>query len=682
VSVHLGRLLPTVPIWLLLLTGCLVEKPESPTFDTDLYIPLGSQKTTGLDLYQDSEYIGGDSTGADPLAFILRGDVPEIQVGSALDEQTTIAAFQAGLGQIAIDPSDPVNMEFEVPSLVGAPPVDPEGEVVAPFEFTGPSRIAPPSQTFQWIRLDTGTLHLRFSNNFDLPLGAPGDTALSAVLRDRVDHTEVGQVFALGVIAARGTANLLLDLAGRSFHDGLEVEVRGMSPGSQGRLVPIEATDGIGVGFSIDQLMADSCLAVVPAQTIRIDDKVPMEEDRHLEQALILDGALTLVVRNSIPVAATMTVRFPDLARGGQPFPPVLVELPSGGNRPAEVRTRVELSGAALWSAPAPFLTSLRYSVIVQSRPGQSVVSLGTHQTVGGVFEPGTIRFAEVTGTFDQRRIDVEPIETDVNPPEGIDELDFQNASLTLELENTAGLDAEARLLVQGIPVDASPPVSLPLQLLVPGSAAPGVPGRATITVDQTNSAILDLIAARPRKLIVSGEVRVGGNETAGAVHRTDGVHGHYQITAPLRVRLGEIEHRTDPFSFTLNDDDQDRIRQNLVSGTATGEVENHFPAGLTARLVFAEREEDLETHPSVVLDSISVLPAEVDGEGRVIRSTRSAFQIEIRPDDVQFFARDKVVGQIRIMVHGPGDQALVMITALDYVDVRGLLHLRTRIHS
>ena len=246
---------------------------------------------------------------------------------------------------------------------------------------------------------------------------------------------------------------------------------------------------------------------------------------------------------------------------------------------------------------------------------------------------------------------------------------------------STVGLSSEADITVQATPDAGGPPVTLSLHFPVPAASSPGTPVVTRATADETNSNILELIRARPRRLTLGGGILLGGVGQPGTVRRSDSVRGSYALTAPLRMTIGRVSHRADAFRTTMSKDDQDRIRRNLLSGSAVGRVENHLPAGLTARLLFAAREADLAAHPDVILDSIQIAPGRVDSTtGRVLCSVSTTFDIGMSQEQIAFFARDEFYGQVVFTVQGPDAQTVVEMTALDYVNVRGMLQFRMRV--
>jgi hypothetical protein len=663
--------------------GCTVEKPAAPSFDTNVYVPMGEQSTTGLDLMHDSEYIEGDSTGDGPLTFVMKGTVHAFEVGSALDVEAPGSGFELTLASVAVQSPTAVDVSFPFTTLyLDALPPD---HIVPPFTIAGARVETPAQDSFSWLRLDSGQLQIEIANGLGVDLGRDGGEPFWIRVVDRFDGNLVKEVHLGEVLHSGSTATITARLDGASFHNILDVEIWGESPGSGDSPVLVGPQSLLSLRLSFSSLTADSAVARVPVQRATVSRSVPLGGGIHLREGAIQEGRLTLHLRNSLPLSATARLVLPDVRREGAEGAMVeqIIQLPAAGDSgPAPVSVVVEL-GRTTVTAPAgtTSLDSLRYDVQVESEAATGMVPVGIHQKASGRFEPAVMRFTRVQGDFDRKRVTVTPTDTAFEPPEGIEDLDFQQASLVLEVVSTIGLSSEATIAVQATSEAGGPPVTLNLHFPVPAASSPGTPVVTRATADETNSNILELIRSRPRRLTLGGEIFVGGGGQTGTIRRSDSVSGTYALTAPLRITIGRVSHRADPFGTTLSKDDQDRIRENILSAAAVGSVENHFPAGLTAHLVFAAREEDLAAHPDVVLDSIQVAPGRVDPvSGRVVSSVSSAFEIQMSPEQIAFFARDEFYGQVIFTMQGPDARAIVEMTALDYVNFRGMLQFRMRV--
>ena len=674
------RLLCVLPC-LLWASGCTVEKLAMPSFDTSVYVPMGEQSTTGLDLIHDSDYIVGDSTGNAPLAFVMKGSVNAFEVGSALDVEAPGSGFELALTSISVESPTVVAVSYPLATIY--PSAIPSDNVVPPFAIEGTRVQTPAQDSFSWLRLASGQLQVEIANGLGVDLGQEGGEPFRIRVVDRIDGHLVKELPLNEVLHSGTTATITAPLDGADFHNLLDVEIWGESPGSGDTRMRVDPQGSrLSLQLSFSSLVADSALARVPAQRATVSRSVPLGGGIHLREGDIQEGRLTVTLYNSLPLPATVRLEIPDVRRGKAMIEQI-IQLPAAGDSgPAPVSAVVDLGGTTV-TAPAgtTSLDALRYDIQVESEAAPGMVPVGIHQKASGRFEPGVMRFSQVQGDFDQKRVTVNPTETAFEPPEGIEDLDFQQASLVLDVVSTVGLSSEAAIDVQATPDAGGPPVTLHLRFPVPAASSPGTPTVTRATADETNSNILELIRARPRSLTLGGEILVGGGGQAGTIRRTDAVRGSYTMIAPLRMTIGRVSHAGKPFRITLSKDDQDRISQDLLSGAATGTVENHFPAGLTARLSFAAREEDLAAHPDVVLDSILVAPAQIDpATGRVVRSVNSRFEIRMSPQQIAFFARDEFYGQVNFTIQGPDAQTIVEMTALDYVNFQGMLQFRMRV--
>ena len=671
------------------LVGCTVKKPEAPVFSTDLYVPLGVQRTTGLQLIHQNEYIRGDSTGAGPLTFHLTGAVDAFSIGSFLDVDVPPSTSSTSLDAVAVVPPQKIPVSFPLSALAPGVPPTPTDMPLPPFAFNGVRAQTAAQPDFQWLQLQSGTLDLKVHNHLPVPLGPWGANAQALDMRliDRVTDQVVREISVTSTIAPQDSADLQVDLAGAAFHNLLDVEIAGASPGTNGQVATIDPASSIDLRLSLDGIQADSAVAVIPAQHAVSRQTAALANDIELQQGVVQSGNLTMFVANALPLGGQVRFDFPEIQRGGDPYS-VLMNLPNGSNfGPADDSTVMDFTGCTMTAPTGQTLSALHYTVTLDSNgSGGQAVAIGVHQQARGTIAGGTIRFDTLTGIIHGRQVPVTPSTTDFNPPEGIDQLQFQQVALSLVLQNTVGFGAMAHLQVAGFDAQNNPTATIPLDFHIkPGT--PGSPVSTTVqVVDSVGNGphaypILQLVQGLTRKLTVSGNLAVGGSDSSGTVHRTDTVNGTYVVDAPMKMKIGRILHRSDPFSFTIASSDQDKIRSNVLAATATGTIVNHLPAGVSAHLVFAAVPESLTTHPDVVLDSLVVAPGRIDpATGRVNGATTTPVRLTVKPSDIAFFARDQVYGEVVLTVAGPQADQVVMMTANDYVDVKAILQFQMKV--
>jgi hypothetical protein len=670
--------------------GCALDAPEAPQFETQVFFPLGVRTSTGLDLIDEGGYIEGDSVGADPLRFVIRGTLEEVQAGPLLDLDPPGTVFSFGLDGVRLVSAQPLRADILLASLcdqLGPLPHDTLNVTIAPFIMPVVTRALAPPENISWVRIGSGLVRLTLHNDLPVPLGGVAGSPVRVRLRDRRTGSAVatGEFPAPIVPGAVGVAEARLD--GVELSSDLDLVLSGSSSGSGGAPVDVHADDQVRLEAAFVALVADSAYAAVPAQSFATVGTVQLAEDVEISEGLVRAGAVRFTVENPYPLAGAARVTLPSVHRAAGSGDPLVaaIELPAAGaGGPGRGEATLDLTGAVVRPA-AGFGRSLEYRLQIDTQPSNGRVRLGVRALAHGAMAPGLLSFDAIRGRLDGRQFEIPPTETSVDPPDGIDSLSFVSATLVLEVTNGIAFPAEAELTVVGDSSRGGAPVSVPLRFSVE-AAAGGVPRVTTITIDETNSNILDLLAARPRRMRVAGSLRVGSGEE-GTIRRTDRVWGEYRLSAPLRVRIGRITHRTEPSSFAISEDNQDLIRDNVIDAAARGTVTNHFPAGLEVRLVLAGSEAGLAldpvAHPDSVLwlDPVVVAPGETDAAtGRVVRSRATPVAVAIRRDQVPFFLRDRLYSQAVLVVAGEDVQRIVEVTALDFVEVTAMLDFRVRI--
>lgn len=691
---HVRTILPecwaAVLVLALSIAGCSVDPPEAPQFETQVFLPLGVRTTTGLDLVDDDGYIEGDSAGAAPLRFVLRGTMEEVQAGPLLDLDLPITWSSFGLDGVDLASARPLRADIVLASLCdqfGPVPRETLNVSIAPFTAPSVIRAVSPPEDISWVRLERGLLRITLRNYLPVPLGGARGIPLRVRLRDHVTGLPLAAGEFAAPIAPGTTGVTETRLDGVELSSDLDLELSGSSPGSGGVPVDVHAADHVELEASFADLVADSAFAVVPAQSFTTAGGVRLAEDMEISEGLIRQGTLRFTIKNPYPVTGTARATLPSVFRAADSSEPfyATIELPAAsGGMPGWGAATLDLAGALIRPA-AGSGDSLEYLLDVRTHRSSGPVRLGSRAEVLAALDAAHLSLDSVRGRLDRRLFRVPGTWTNLDPPEGIDSLSFESASLALEITSTIAFPAEVELTVIGVPADAGARVTVPLRFSV-GAAAGGVPRVTTVAVDETSSDILELLAARPRRMLVSGGLYVGDGRE-GTIRRTDRVWGGYTISAPLRMRIGRIVHRTDPSSFSVSLDEQDLIRENVMGASARGTVTNHFPAGLEVRLVFSGSETGLAldpvTHPDSVLslDPVLVAPGETDPlTGRVVRERVSPLEVSIRPEQVAFFARDELYSQAVLVVWGEDAQRPVELTALDFVEVTAMLNFRVRV--
>lgn len=666
----------------LVVSGCGLEKPQAPDFQTNLYIPIGVVRTTGLDILKDNPHVTGDSTGAEPLAIVVEGGVDRFTAEEVLDFSLSAEEFSASIDTIEFENPEDIEVEFSLEEISRIPIPSEGGPIIVPsFLFPPLHRELEDRTEFSWIHLSEGEARISVTNELPVPIGADdGLAVLRFELRSRGEEVPVVSEWLPGVIAAGGNSSWDVDLAGIELEQELDIDVRGGSTGSQGDLVWVEPSQRIVVDVTFEMVRPDSLVAPIDPQSFSMTGAVSLAEDLRILEGEILSGTIPVDVTNPIPLRLIAKLSFPELFRDGEMLAHSEVIAAGGAGNPGLSSFDLDLDGVSiLVEGPSP-ADSLRYRLDVET-PGSfgAHVPVGTNQRLDARMDAGDISMSWVRGSADSRRFEVPITETEIDLPDEIEDLEFLQAELVIEATSSIGLSTNADLVLDAI-TSRGTEASLPFRMDIPPGNTES-PSFVRVVLDDGNSDVLDLINVQPSTLRVSGSVFVGGPGEIARVSREDWIEGDYTLTAPLRVKVDRIKQAIDPFSFTVPEDDQDRIRDDIVSAELEGELENHLPLEVIGSLILAESEAGLDSAPDVVLDSVRAAPAEIDTEtGRAMAANVTRFRVELDPEEIDFFARDEVWASFELTAKGDGVLP-VAIVATDYVELRGHVKLGVEVN-
>lgn len=674
---------PTIFCCAALLLGaaaCSLELPEAPYFETEFTIPLGEERTTGWDLARDRAYLTGDSLGTGPLSFFYEGMFDTLRLDEHFDVAMDATRFFASLDRIALDPPAPVEERFALGELTDLP-IPPEGDSLAIPMFTLPAvqHELRPQTAFHSLRIAGGRVRIGISNSLPVPIGTPDlpGPPLGVRLRDR----STGRVLfaaTLGTSLLPGEdASIEASLDGVELTQLMDLELFGESAGSDGRRVWVAPSASLTVAIDFEDVVAESAIAVVGPQTIMLNESLDVDlgGDLGIVHGSILDGELPISIENELPLSATGTLLILELQEEGRPVPLEITIDAATNGVPGRFSGVIPLRGRSVRSLDGKPLRRLTFSLSVTTAASRGVIALTRDQLLRGSIGPTVVRFDDVEARPSALPLIVPNTITSIEVPGELEGLDLTAAELSLEVENALPFPATAELWVTGRSGVDSDDVSVPMRL----SIAPGgidLPVTSRVTIDEQGTRLLDLLELRPRDLSVSGLVQVGNEGRTAMLSRESWIRGRYEVTAPLRFRVDEILPEVDPFEFRVAAGVQDHIREDLVSAVAEGKVVNHFPLAAEVRIVFASSESGL-ADPEVTLDPVSVDAGSVDAQtGRVITARESAFSFPLTPEQVQFFARNRVWGRVEVRLVGDGT-TVVIITATDYVEATGILRFR-----
>lgn len=661
----------------LFLSGCGLQKPETPTFETSLNIPAADEHYDTAQLIDSADYLETDPATGAPR-FVVEGDFGPQGVATALDVAVQAQSYGATLSTIAVTDPPELSTHYPLTQLLGlvVPPAG--GPSIIPGAVITPTRRALPAiEEFETATLDAGTLTITLTNNLPVALG--GASPLKVRVYDAGGNTPILSAQATTTLATGASLALPVSLAGRTFTNHLEVEVEGSTPGSGSQSVLVRVEDGLDVNCALGGLSYRSATLKPVAQNIETDETLTLDPGVRLVSAAFQSGRLAARLSNTLPLPITVTLTAPEITRGGAP----LVEthaVPAGSPAsPARLDVTIDLAGASLMSAETDGSTSVRLRLAGRTEASGTPVALSSSMGVTAELAATTLALSAVTGRFDGKVVEVSPTVSTTDLPDDIETLRFEQATLTLDLENGAALAATTQLTLTG-QRDGQPDVTLPLSGYRIEPARNGQPTTTRITLDQANSRLLELVHIYPGRVTLAGHVTLGDGTTTGSLNRADTVRGHFRLTAPLRFKFDAVEHVADSFSFTLGQKAQDAIRDHVTAADVEVKLVNRFPVAVTAVLQFAGDSLAAGDTADVVLAPVTIDAAPVDAAGKAVSGLTQTFTVTIPSDKIPFFARPTVWGTARLTLHPAAAGQAVEIQANDYVDVKALARFRYQV--
>lgn len=659
--------------WLLplpaLLAACEIADPQLPTFTTRLALPIGDERLDVMELVEDQDYLVALADGT--LGFTVAGAPDTVALDFDLGADLPAQSLASSLGTFDLEPAAPEPFAFGLGGIY--PPaalLDGTTTVVPPFSFATASDPAP-LPDLESAHLTAGTLVVSVDNG--LPVAVSGPAAAEPVrlrLLDPAAGTILAEVDFGAEIPAGGRATGTADLAGVVLPAQVAVELSGASPGSDGRLVTVDAQAPVTVAAAFADVAVDAAEAVVGAQAFGTELAVDLPPDYRVLSARIAAGAVAVSLASDLPIPCRAAVTWPQVRTPAGNVLAVTVDLAAGGY--GEVP--VEFAGCTVAAGAAP-LTALTAVVEVTS-PGSGgrVVALQAAQAVRVDVSAGRLGFAEITGEVPAVSFDLEPLTEAVDLPDELAGVALTAAALVLQVTNSAGVDAVADLLLEGTSA-AGATASLALRETLAGYGEP-TRGVTEIVRDETNSTIVAFLNNLPVSVSLGGTVTAGGPGQVGTVRPGDRATVAWRITAPVEVTVAGSVIHGDPEPLDLDQDARDLIRDRAGAAEVLLEIGNRLPVAIEARLLFGADTTAITTAPLLAVGPVAVAAGAVDPvTHRAVAVTTSTPTVALDAAEAKLLAVPDLYAVVEVTLPGTGGAPARIMTS-DYVTFRGLIRL------
>ncbi len=660
-------------LFLQLFTGCSVKKPESPTWDINVILPLMNKTYRMRKIVEDEDYL---SLLGDSLFFSLMDTLSGFTVDDNLTIDSTTKEYQKELGPVRISgaQADPVNVRLtEVDSLLGQ--FQDSSIPISPFTFPPLEKVTR-FHTFSFVTVDSGYFRVKLINHFPFPLE---DMVIS--VNDSTSGVTVGEVNFAGLIDPGEEAIDSLDLTGQTIHSIQILDISGRTPGTNGNSVYIDTlAQMIDLVASISTLKASETLALIPSQTITKNDSIEVDNDNLIQGAVIKEGSVHFYLYNELNLsgqAATLTLL--DFSKEDSPFSYSRQHIPPDSS----ISDNISLNGYTFAPPSATRPQYIRFQVVVKTEDtGDEKVYVSRSQKIRGNVESGLMIISRFAGVLEPTRIRTEPQELLIDLPEGLKAISLSTVRMDLVVKNGINFPLKLdSLSLQGYDEGGSP-----LEELAVPQGQEYVPSEAeeTIQLDSTNSNIVPFVNSLPRRVETLGSILVGDVnhvDYMGDAESSDTVLISYHIWSPLELILQPQTIEGGTTRVEIGEDTRDFVEDNLKSGAIIAEAENHLPLGASVTFYFDPDSTKLDTRASLIVptppDSLNLKPGHTDLSGLIDQAVISKLSAHL--DSLQVF--QKPVLFLRTKVEIPGTQGkFIKICPEDYLKITARLEVGAKV--
>lgn len=646
-----------VAVMILSLIQCTVKKPEAPSWDTQLVIPLVNRTYTMEELMSkiDDEGLQVDSMGGFSFSFEQELDTVTLDA-AALTTTDLLYSMSDSLNNINIDIGEFDSINITLKSLAGlAVSLPGDSLTLPPISFNSP-RALPSNTTYSQLTVSSGSIRAIIRND----LGTSIDS-IAVDIEERDPYRFItSKTFNTPILTSQ-TDTFLVPLDSLSLTNKLKIVTYVFGPG--GFIDSISTRDmSITTGFS-DPFEVSSATAKIPGFTRSFSELVPLAENDKIDTAVLSAGYLQINIGNQTNLSASLVITIPDIILAGSPIvinrtvPPLQATavgidltgymiVPSDGTVPQQISIDVEIT-------------------VDSSAPAMATISSGDNFLVAASLTG--LAFSSVKGVIASQSADFSVGQQELDVPTGFDSLLFSNIALTLEIDNHVNLPGSLAVLLTNNFGDTL------------GFYGYIAPNDLTI-ITKSDASVAQFLSPLPSLIDFAGSASFGDGVTVGTITPDDYVSTTVKIFAPLEVVLVETEIETDIEKTAINQADIDIITDHLIEAKFVYNITSHLPIGAGITVFISSDSATLFSNPELRIEALSIPAAPFDLNGIVIADTSSGDQIiSLDSADIQILKTDTLyIGQ-EVLLQGSGGQT-IKLTSNDFISVQGRIEIEYRV--
>ena len=631
----------------LTLVQCTIKKPEAPSWDTNITVPMTNKTWNMSELIEkiDQNNLTIDSLGNPTFYYQHRLDTVAISGDFTLPEINQ--AIAESLGLVTLAPMAPTN--FSV-TLISQFPGLPAGT----FPDTSFTIIqAMPTMTsFNTATIVSGFSEMVIDNDFGLDL----DTVIVTIYDD-IASQQVTTYQIPGGIPAGSMATDTIDLSGKTVSNQLSTQIHCHAL-QQTSFSLADKSMSSAMGMP-DGLTVSSATALMPQMSKSYAKSVEVGSSHQVESAVLDSGRLILDFSNNTNMSVGLTITLPDFVLGGSPL--VInrtIYAQQGG------QYYYNLAGYALEPADQvmPQELDINVEALIASSSGSIVtIDAGDAITVNATID--NIKFGPITGIIAPTTADFDSVEQTIDIPTGFENMQLPSATLVLEIENSVNIPGSFSVSIDG---------DQGQHKAISGTIQPGLPGNPVTTVfNDTN--LTAFMAPMPETFTITGSATFGDGVTSGIINSSDFVVATVTISSPMEMIIDSSVVDGEWADTDLDIDSS--VVNSFKSASFYADFENHLPLGVAVEILLSGDSATLYSNPQVRLGPVTVESGEIGPDGTVSAATVSQTVLSMDAEDIQVLHSDTLwIGEVLTLLGSDG--ATVRMSASDYLTIVGYIDL------
>ncbi|RKY96543.1 MAG: hypothetical protein DRQ06_01155 [Candidatus Hydrothermota bacterium] len=633
-----------------LITASCIKKPNPPSWDVDLNMPLLDTTYYVRDFLEDGPF--SINPGDSVLMLDLSFELDTMWIEENLNLQDWDTTFEHTIGTFELTDRKTFGTGLALPDL-GIPAWMAESlalndSIYSPIPPISDQNkeLADSIENLRKAYVQRGVMKLRLENDFPFVID-PFAITVYNVLGDTFELKSID------TLLPPDTSVLIdFDTSGVCLGNTFIFQMQFGTPGTP-QPVWIKENDSIRISFELDTVEVESAVAYI--DELQISDSTELFPDIELAQidtAIFESGSIDFGIINSSEVRGILNITIPELELD------TTLPIEGAQGSPWSGSFSIPLSGRSLCPGPGN-----RLSVLYDVDLAPDWYTLAASD--GFSIEAGLRNFqiAHLRGTIDSLSVEIPEIDTAIDIPEGFQGISFHQVFLSPFVANSIGFEAHAFFHVTVMRGDETR--SDTFDLVIPASTE-GEPALWDTLLE-----ISDLLEISPERIQAGGSVLISGQ---GTIDREDFVWTRVDLNAPLTVTINPDTIITDVAVDSSVIDSS--IGETVKSGALFLALRNRLPLGIRLKLHVKEEEKG-----DSLVRVIEIPAAPVSEEGWSARDTAFTVKLSLSENEIEIFTRKPRKSWAEIIF--PGTNGVpVTLRASDYMDIKGFAGFRVRIEE